>query len=116
MKILALNSSLAVLSGICSPPDECDFRAKLYYKIIPFFIVMSFVLMESSNILYTRYQMGLGGAADFGELFLGYLQVLGIISPFLAYLSILYQQKNIRKIFTGLQSIFDLCNLKPTKN
>lgn len=116
MKILALSSSLAVLSGICSPPGECDFCTKLYYKIITFSIVMSFVLMESSNILYTGYQMGLGSAGDIGELFLGYLQVLGIISPFLAYLSILYQQKNIRKIFTELQSIFDLCNLKPIKH
>lgn len=105
MQILKLSRKLSILCGVCSSsPVENGFRAKFGQTLNVAFVLINFIMLQSSNISNALHQLKMGNIV---ELFFACLQATGNISALLSYISIVYQRQNTRKVFNRLQTIVD---------
>lgn len=107
MQILRVSRKIATLYGICSISNEWDVRTKYFQAFVNVFVTVCLGLLLWFSIDEMQYQLKNG---EITSCLFAVLHAVPLTSTMGSYFSVAFQMGKIRKIFNGMQKIFDQCN------
>lgn len=111
MKILPFSRRFYDLCGVCAPPEGSDFVANSRQMITVVYIFVSTQVMELGFIMYALYQLEMGNIFN---LLFAVLHVAASNAARLSYITVIPQSKNLRDLFSGMQTILNQCKFRKT--
>lgn len=106
MEVLRVTRQVYKIYGICSLPEESDFRSKLSQMSSVALVLTVMIAYQWSNVHYFVEHLLMG---DIENSLFASIQVIGLLSLFTSLVSLNYKMKTVFRFFETLQNLYDEC-------